>query len=374
VLEVSGCEPRRFGYACGLRVAQQRVVLTTFSSCLSVVVTNMQIVRPLEASSIGFEQLVAATSRMSIADLFKLKGTIEEKAKRTPEEARIMAMFGSLLKVRTERTSPLSDALTWSAQSPPLPLVPWACLLNLHQTGTRMDPRNTEGYTYTLAQLFMDPSLLSEYTVILMGPNCTSGFGKTEFAKRLAAHWSLLLCNAMQRPSSSARVVFTTTLESAKEVTFQKGDAWVLDEFSPHDRDAVQYASEAMLKTLFSPVSSGNLRARNSNVNLPAGVARIITCNACSPQQWVGKGILWSEPLKRKSILFQLSLPLVVANWSKVPEFMNVGAEAASASLPLERARELLLASPPPLPLASLVPPPPVDRSALAQFLCPTRR
>jgi hypothetical protein len=334
----------------------------------------MEVVKPTNPGSISFEQLVSGTARLTLGQLYTLKGSIEEKAKRTPEESKVLAMFGTLLKVRAERASPLSDALTWFSVSPPVPVVPWGSLLNLHQVGTRMDPRSTEVFTYTLAQLFLDPSLLSEFTVILMGPNFTSGFGKTEFAKRVAVHWSLLMTDAMQLPAATARVVFTTTLESAKEVSFRKGDAWVLDEFSPHDRVAVQYASEDMLKTLFSPVSPGNLRARNSNVNLPAGVARLITTNAASPREWVGKGIRWSEPLQRKSILFQLTLPLVEANWSKLPQNADVG--VSSGSLPVERARELLLSQPPPLPAASLLPPVSEtdSRSALAQMLCPARR
>ena len=146
---------------------------------------------------------------------------------------------------------------------------------------------------------------------------------------------------------------FTTTLESAKDVVFQQGLSWILDEFAPNDCAHIQFASENMLKVLFAPVAAGNMRARNTNINFPAGVSRIITTNAPSPEEWCGKRVPWSLPLRRKCILFQITKPLVVANWSKHADYEQTAAESSNV-LPVSRAAELLAARPPFLPAKAL--------------------
>ena len=70
-----------------------------------------------------------------------------------------------------------------------------------------------------------------------------------------------------------------------------------------------------MLKVLLSPRQAGTLRARNKDIKLCEGVVRIITSNAVDGQDWCGKKIPWSDPLKRKSIRFNITKPLVPSGY-----------------------------------------------------------
>ena len=84
----------------------------------------------------------------------------------------------------------------------------------------------------------------------------------------------------------------------------------------------MQYLSENMLKVLFDPTSSGNLGARASNVRLTPDVCRLFSTNAESVQEWAGTRLTFSEPLRRKCIVFNLTRPLVLPNWSSRPDFV----------------------------------------------------
>ena len=350
--------PATYTFRRGGGVCRQQQSLLSFSQSLSKSVTNMSIARPQSDDEITFEQLYKAMERFSSAELTVVKTTIEMKLPkhRSPTEQMIMRVFGGLMKVRADRTNPIRDALVWSAAEPPMPVVPFKFLLNLTQVGLRLEEQTLRTERFRLAELFTNPRLMSEYVIILMGSNATTGCGKTEFAKLLACHWSKLMCEAMQLHPSEAKVCFTTTLESAKDVAFQQGMSWILDEFAPNDGDQIQYASENMLKVLFSPVAAGNLRARNSNINFPAGVSRIITTNANSPEEWCGKPLDWSFPLRRTCILFQITKPLVVRNWSKHADYVPSAAESSNV-LPVARAAELLASRPSPLPAEALIEP-----------------
>lgn len=117
----------------------------------------------------------------------------------------------------------------------------------------------------------------------------------------------------------------------------------ILDEFAVHDRNHIQYVSENILKVLFSPGASGSLRARGENIKLVAGVARIITTNATSIQDWLRDRALWSAPLKRKCIVVPITRPLVVPNWSDRPEY-EPDTTLEDHTLPVDRAYDILRA------------------------------
>ena len=351
-------EPVSYTFRKGGGPAQHQQTLLCFSQCIVKSITNMSIARPPSDGDISFEQLFKALARFSSDELTVIKCDIEMKPQkeRSPVEQKVMRVYGGLMKVREARMNPIRDALVWSAAEPPVPVVPFKFLRNLTQVGHRLHEQTLHIESYQLSDLFTNPALMSENTIILMGSDTTTGYGKTEFAKLLACHWSKLMCEAMQLHPSEAKVCFTTTLESAKDVVFQQGMSWILDEFAPNDCAHIQFASENMLKVLFAPVAAGNLRARNTNINFPAGVSRIVTTNAQSPEEWCGKRVPWSLPLRRKCILFQITRPLVIPNWSKHPDYEQSAAESSNV-LPVSRAAELLAASPPPLPAEAFAEP-----------------
>ena len=129
---------------------------------------------------------------------------------------------------------------------------------------------------------------MSKHAVLILGESPTTGYGKTQMALRLGMEWARAMTEAQQLPMEEAQVVFTNTIDAAKNIKFKQGMVWVLDEFSPGDQDQVVHCSENMLKILFSPSTGGTIRCRNSDVEICPGVARIITANARSPQDWCG--------------------------------------------------------------------------------------
>ncbi len=98
---------------------------------------------------------------------------------------------------------------------------------------------------------------------------------------------------------------------------------WVLDEFHPYDSQQLVHMSETMLKVLLTPQMAGTLRGRKDDVKLVAGVARLISANSSSPQAWCGTASEWSEPLRRKSILYNITSPLCSEAWRNDAELQN---------------------------------------------------
>ena len=72
-----------------------------------------------------------------------------------------------------------------------------------------------------------------------------------------------------------------------------------------------------------------------------AGVARILTANATPVQEWCRDRVLWSAPLKRKCIVFRVTRPLVVPNWSDHPEY-EPDIVLEDKTLPVDRALGIL--------------------------------
>jgi hypothetical protein len=201
-----------------------------------------------------------------------------------------------------------------------------------------------------------------------LGSDSTTGYGKTQFALRLACEWAKVLAESRGLSRDAAQVVLMNSLDAAKDVEFKPGMALVLDEFSPADSEPLVYISENMLKVLLCPSVIGTIRARNQEIKLCEGVARIITANAASPADWCGAKITYSEPLRRKSIVFQITKPLCDPRWVS-----GLVGSASSRDPAIEAAGALMQAR-----LASagiampvLLAPAP---SGLASLMCPVRR
>jgi hypothetical protein len=159
------------------------------------------------------------------------------------------------------------------------------------------------------------------------------------------------------------------SLDAAKDVEFKPGMALVLDEFSPSDSESLVYISENMLKVLLCPSVIGTIRARNNEIKLCEGVARIITANAPSPAAWCGAKIKYSEPLRRKSIVFQITKPLCDPAWVTA----LATSSSSSRDPALEAAGALMQAR---LDSAGIVMPVQIvpAPSGLASLMCPARR
>ena len=125
---------------------------------------------------------------------------------------------------------------------------------------------------------------MSKYGIVILGLPTTTGFGTTQFALRLAVEWAKAYNEVKRLPKEDAVVVFSNTIDVAKEVQLKPGYVWVMDEMNPSDSTQAIHMGENMMKVLMAPTVPGSVRCRNADLMLPAGVLRIFTGNAASAQ------------------------------------------------------------------------------------------
>jgi hypothetical protein len=317
-------------------------LLTDLNKCMGKTVSNMRINRP--SGDISFEQFLADARQLSSVELMTLKGKCEMVPwkKRSDFQHSFLRVYFSLAKVIELEKQQFSCQMI-SAHAPEVDIVPLAELRNLATVfGNRLKGVGLGFESHSLYDLLTKPELLNKHGVLLLGSMDTTGFGKSQFAKRLAVEWSKAMCEAMGLHRDRAVVVITNTIDAAREIQFKPGMVWVLDEFEVGDREQVIYMSGNMLKVLFTIAEPGSLRCRMSDLSLPAGVARIVTANADEPAQWTGSRCPWSSPIERKAICFQVKKRLCSSDWgTKASSTTDSAAEAAAV---LESARTALLA------------------------------
>ena len=223
--------------------------------------------------------------------------------------ALLLRAWFSVQRVREMQIS--SNALMFSAYAPPFPVAQIEMLTNLHQQGRNLEEVSLAPKFYNLSDLFCNASLLSRFGLVLLGNQSTTGFGKTQFALRLACEWAKAYVQSKRLPQDQAVVVFCNTLDVIREVVFRPGMVLVIDGFTPSDQEQVIYMSETIMKCMCNPAQGGSVRARNGDIQLIAQMPRIFTGNADSIDDWCGSRFEWSLPLQRKSIVFQVVNRLV---------------------------------------------------------------
>jgi hypothetical protein len=307
-----------------VKVLQEAIV--SFAAAVSEVCTGIDI-KTTESGGISFEQMVSGAAHLTNDDLSALKGsiTIKTQADRTEQEKALLRVYKDLVQVRNDRKGHNKNLMVWSAVNPPTPIVPFRFMTNVDTTfGTRlMEQSGGQLERFSLRSLFEDSSILARYAVVFMGPDSTSGWGKSAVMKRLACWWSRQRHLEHSLPEADASVVWSNTVDDLRNITFSCHQSLCLDEFALSDTTCLQYASANMCKTLFDPGSTGNLRCRNSNCTLAAGTSRIMSTNADSVESWGGTRIPFTEPLRRKLIVFRIDQPLVVPGWSSHPSYVR---------------------------------------------------
>jgi hypothetical protein len=320
----SGITTSTYGMARG-NVRVQQNVLETFAGVVGNVMTNLDIVKG-DGEQIAFEQLVSGTVHLSEPQLNELRGSIlvKDPKCRTKHDAAVLRAFPALVQVRRDRLEAMSGGMVWSAVAPPTPVAPMRFLMNLDTTiGTRLlEQSGGEGIErFTLKQLFEDASIMNRYAVCFMGSNGTSGFGKSTVMKKLACVWSLKMNQQQRRAVQDAKVIWSNTVDDLRGLSIPPFSSICLDEFDIGDETCIQYASASLLKSLFDPSCPANLRCRARNAMLPANTARMMSTNATSVHAWGGSRIVFSEPLLRKLIVFDVQVPLVARGWSSDPSY-----------------------------------------------------
>ncbi len=341
--------------------------------------TTEMAIRSPAAGSYSFEELCAATRSMTAVQILKVKGSINAKPRKTLTEfdSTFLRCLADILKMKElQRASKceIVNAYTYQEDNPNMKICPLQLLRNLNQTGSRLRAVDLVEETFSLRQVLSDRRVAQQTGILLLGGNKTTGFGKTQFALRCAVEHAMAWCEATGAPRDEANILITNTIDSANSVDFSKIMVWILDEFSPGDKETQCYASEDLLKCLLTTNLVADLRGRNHNVKVPAGVLRIVTSNAETGQEWVGPKIKWSEPLRRRALVFKMTggRPLVAHEWWKSPLVNGSTIGAFSCEAVSERASSVLASRTALIP-ADVEAPPLAPQSVLGALLCPRR-
>jgi hypothetical protein len=174
---------------------------------------------------------------------------------------------------------------------------------------------------------------MSKYSVILIGSNKTTGFGKTSLAKTLGSSYVKWQISNGGCDQAAAFVHITSTIDSLKDRNTLSGQCVLLDEFSPGDQQQNRNLSPEAMKVLLDVKNLGSVWTRFGDTIIPP-CARIFTANHSNPQSWVGERFQWSAPMQRKSVCFVITKPLlpragaaseVAAPSTAVPGFSLLG-------------------------------------------------
>ena len=291
----------------------ERAALAVVMSMRSLM-SNFTFISPT-TGEYSFDQLLDLAQRMDMEKLLLIKGRILAKVfkERTEFDKTFMRVYKTIMEVRELQNK--THGLCFNAFKPSMTIIPLDKMVNLsEQLGTRLKEVALTTETFNLTQLFTKP-LLTKHGIVILGASSTTGYGKTQFALRLAVEWAKAYNQVMQLPKEDAVVVFSNTLDVAKEVRFKPGYIWVLDELNPADQTQAIHMSENMMKVLMAPTAPGSIRCRNADLVLPAGVPRLFTANAETAQEWVGNRMRWTEPIQRKTVVFVVKSPLVPDSW-----------------------------------------------------------
>ena len=297
---------------------QQKVAsaITAFASLIGTAAGNIIVHKPANKDEPSFHQVLHACNSLSKLDLAMVKGQIKAKAKKDLLEfdMQFLRILPTIMEIR-QITDAAAGSLLFNAYDPPFKICPLDKFINMNQVGTRLKEVVMTEEAFSLKDLFRRSSILQNYSVILLGATTTTGFGKTQLTLRLAVEWVKAYCEFNGNSKDTALVYMSSTIDPAKSVSFRPGMAWILDEFHPYDSQQLVHMSETMLKVLLTPQMGGTLRGRSDDVKMVPGVARLISANSASPQAWCGAASAWSEPIRRKSICYNIEQPLCSEAW-----------------------------------------------------------
>ena len=131
------------------------------------------------------------------------------------------------------------------------------------------------------------------------------------------------MTTVLNRPKTEATVLSSTTLDDLSGVSCCSGWAVMLDEFAVGDKEAIQYMSTTMMKSMADPQSTSGLRARGTNVRLAGDTARIFTTNAKSLEDWADGRFVITQPIRRKMFVFVITKKMIEDKWADRPDYVG---------------------------------------------------
>eukprot|EP00969_Alexandrium_andersonii_P030271 1320352-Alexandrium_andersonii.AAC.1 len=191
-------------------------------------------------------------------------------AVRTWTVAPAAAMIWTLERARAERIPPLSS---------------FSGLEDIVLLG--FDENTGLEHEVGVVEFARNPFYFRNFSLLLLG---ASGLGKTWFARHLAMMWAVYFGQEAGVESRQVAFVETNDLDSLRKVSDQlRAHVPVLfDEVTLDDPAQFQHMSVNLAKLLVNTQANVTLHARNNNVCLYSGQARIFTSNAGSFADFLG--------------------------------------------------------------------------------------
>lgn len=221
--------------------------------------------------------------------------------------------YPSLLKLKAQAGVDRQRSSQVFLNGPLDPKLKLTDLINLEQTVTRLNEITGETDSFTLRTYIQDPKLFLSYSLLIIGSEVTTGFGKSLASLVIALYWVRCFRSAGTLPASSAYILLQNTMDSMRESqSLQRPYVpIILDEFKPADREQNQYCSEETIKTLGNVSKPKDVRARENQIRLHANQPVIMTANAEDEHEWCHSRFKWSLPCARKTCVLNLTLPLL---------------------------------------------------------------
>ena len=355
------------------RGGRQHVVEETFialSNCVLESYSEIVASRVDARLNVSYDDLLSVYATLTEDQRTTLKGrllSLPPKDRSASESAllRCMPVLASAVKRMDDLDN---DARVINPFAPKITIAKLNSFKNLEQTGARLiaeDASNKE--VFTLRDAFENFDVLRRYSLLILGGQRTSGFGKSQVALALACLWVKAKTLANNLPPGTLRVAVTSTLEGAKGIPWAPGWVWVLDECNASDEKQVIKMSTDLLKNLFDIGKPRTIGARNDDITVPPFVPVVITANSNSAQDWVGKRAEFDRPCQRRTITYVIRSPLLNPTWLRDEMADNL----TDCDPTDERAKDIMRQS-----ASSLRDFPPADPTGISfsSIVCPPRR
>ena len=154
-------------------------ILTTKGSS-----TSNFVFRAPQGGQFSFDELLNATRSLTEKEIHRMKGIVECKPmkQRTEFDSAFMRCLSTIHKLKDiDRV----NNMMINAFNPKTLVCPMELLINMGQEGCRLKEVEMHNEVYSLRQLLTNAEIMSRYTILILGANGTTGFGKTQFALRL---------------------------------------------------------------------------------------------------------------------------------------------------------------------------------------------
>ena len=277
-------------------------------SCGTFAVVNSDI----EWTADLLESAVADLTHVQLQRLY-MDAQLREEKKRTSFQLAFIKTYSTIVKLKTQSVLDRQRSSQVVLHGPGDPKLKLTDLVNLDQVVTRLNEVTGEAESFTLMHYIKTPALFLSYALLIIGPDGTTGFGKSLAALVIAMYWLRCFLSARKLPADAAYALLQNTLDAMRDSQPLQRPyiPVILDEFKPADKEQNQYCSQETIKSLVNISKPRDIRARSDQVRLHANQPVIMTANAEDEHDWCKARFDWSLPCARKTFVLKLRMPLL---------------------------------------------------------------